>query len=248
MLLGDPLVTNEPSVAILDHITKANPDSFPDVEGLVWKALEVAPVGQATHVDWQWGELAGRVAPKAPVKIAKLVLDRLERDPQPHISGDPLVEVLSRATEAGPDVVWKLVGSALLRTDRFSFRLLLTLEKWYGELIPTATLIQWARENQPRGPIIIAELIAIGAPLPERARELVSGFPHDDKILSVFAGNFQTGTFVGPISGHLEGVLATVRKWEQEPDLRVKEWAQRFASSIEKEIKEQKLNEEGEEI
>jgi hypothetical protein len=248
MLLGDPLITNEPSVAILDHITRANPDSLPDVEGLVWRALETAPVGQATHVDWQWGELAGRVAPKAPVEIAKLVLDRLERNPQPHISGDPLVEVLSKATEAGPDDVWKLVGSALLRTDRFSFRLLLTLEKWYGELIPTATLIQWARENQPRGPIIIAELIAIGAPLPERARELVSAFPHDDKILSVFAGNLQTGTFVGPISGHLEGVLATVRRWEQEPDLRVKEWAQRFASNIEKEIKEQKLNEEGEEI
>jgi len=115
-------------------------------------------------------------------------------------------------------------------------------------LIPTTTLIQWARENQPKGPIIIAELIAIGAPLPERARELVSEFRDNDKILSVFAGNLQTGTFVGPISGNFERTLAIVRKWEQEPDSRVKEWAHRFASSIEKEIKEQKLNEEGEEI
>ncbi len=248
MLLGDPTLTNEPSVAILDYMTRANPDALADVQGLVWKALEVAPVGQATHVDWQWGELAGRVAPQAPVKIAKLALDRLERDPQPHISGDPLIEVLSKATQACPDDVWKLVGCALLRTDRFSFRLLLSLEKWYGELIPTPTLIQWARENQPRGPIIVAELIAIGAPMPERARELVSAFRDNEKILSVFAGNLQTGTFVGPISGNLERTLAIVRKWEQESDSRVKEWAQRFASSLEKDIKEQKLTEEGEEI
>jgi len=71
-------------------MTRANPEAFANVQGLVWKALKEAPVGQATHVEWQWGELAGRVAPQAPVKIAELVLDRLERDPQPHISGDPL--------------------------------------------------------------------------------------------------------------------------------------------------------------
>jgi hypothetical protein len=248
LIREDPLITNEPAVAILDHMIAAHPAIITDVENLVWEALERAPLVRTTDGDWQWGQLASRVASHAPAKVAKLVLDRLDRDPNPHIGGDPLIEILSQVTKESAGEVWQLVGSALLRTDGFDFRLRLMLKKWYGDLIPTPVLIAWAKDNQPRGPVIVADLVGIGAPLPERARQLVATFPNNDKIFSVFAGNLQTGTFVGPISGHLEGVLGTVRQWEKDQDPHIRDWARRLASRIAKEVAEQKLIEEGEDI
>jgi len=246
MLHEDSLVTGDTAIVILDRMTRAHPDAFADFENLVWKALAAAPVGQGSSAEWQWGELAGRVARLHPEKIAELVLGRLERDPSPHISEDPIIKVLSTATEADPEGVWELVGHALLRSDIFSFRLLLCLQKWYGELIPGAVLVHWAEEHQPRGPVIAAELLAITAPLTERSRALIAAFPENQQILHVFAGNLQTGFFMGPMSANTERVLKTVRQWEQDPDLRIKSWAQRLASQLTKQIAEQKLIEEGE--
>jgi len=238
----------EPAISILDHLLKRHPELFRDLEDLVWKALEIAPAIRMTYLDWQWGELAGQVAPRTPVKLALLVLERLERDESPHISSDPLIQALMKATEVDPAGVWEVVGKALLRTDRYGYRLLLSLGRGYGELIPAETLVRWARENQPRGPLIAAQLVVISAPLPERARKLIAEFPDNDDILHVFAAGLHSGGFVGPISANLEGLLATVRQWEEDLDQRIKAWARRLASDIKNEVKEMKLIEEGEEL
>jgi hypothetical protein len=248
MLEGDPAITNVPAVTILERITRTHPDALAEMEPLVWRALESARVCRGTGEEWRWGELAGRVAAKAPARTAQIVLDRLEVDDSPLIRTDPLLEVLSKATTADPEAVWPLVGESLLRSDMFGFRLRLALQKWYGELIPANLLVEWARGNQPDGPMIAAQIVIIAAPMPERARSLATAFPENPKILNIFAGNLQSGGFWGPISAHLERLLDTVRRWEREPDQRIKDWAHHFGSELSKQIKEEKLHEEGEEL
>lgn len=248
ILAADPEVIAEPAISILDHLLKRHPELFPNLEGLIWKALEIAPANRMTYLGWQWGELAGQVAPRAPVNLALLVLDRLERDESPHISSDPLIQALMKATEADPGGVWEVVGKALLRTNLFSYRLLLSLDRGYGELIPADTLVRWARENPPRGPLIAAQLVAISAPMTESARKLITEFPENDEILRIFAAGLYSGSFTGPMSANLETLMARVRQWEQDPDQRIKNWAHRLGAALKEQIREQKLIEEGEEL
>jgi hypothetical protein len=239
ILAANPEDIAEPAISILDHLLKRHPDLFPDLEDLVWKALEIAPANRMTYLGWQWGELAGQVAPRAPVKLALLVLERLEQDESPHISSDPLIQALMKATEADPSGVWEVVGKALLRTNRFGYRLLLSLDRGYGELVPAEALVRWARENQPRGPLIAAQLVVIGAPMPERSRKLITEFPENDDILHVFGAGLYSGSFTGPMSANLEALMTRVHQWEQDPDHRIQNWAHRLMASLKEQIREQ---------
>jgi hypothetical protein len=235
-------------VAILGRMVGNRPDEVEKLQGIVWRALEAAPTNQGTMGDWYWGQLAKKMALRIPLRTAASVLTRMEKDDALHIGSDPIVEVLLAATREDPAAVWELVGKALLRHDRFAYRLLLALEKSYGELIPIETLIHWAREHVPRGPGIAARLLVVSAPLSAHARELVSALPDNEEILNVFATSLQTGFFMGSISQHMEKTLGTVRGWETDENPRIREWARNLASYLAKQIKEQKLTEEGEQF
>lgn len=236
------------AVAILDYITRKDTAALTRMQDIILRAVKSAPTTQDTYADWQWSELATRVASTFSVEIARIVLERFEKDSGPHISSDPIIQTLAAATRTNPEGVWLLVGDFLLRGDLSSYRLMLSLQKWYGDLIPGALLTSWAREHQPKGPLIAAELLVVTAPLTENARALISAFPGNPQIFGVFGANLQTGSFWGPISANLENQLAVVRQWEADSDPRIKDWAHDLADWLEKRIKEQKLIEEGEEI
>lgn len=91
-----------------------------------------------------------------------------------------------------------------------AFRLRLSLEHWYGELIDTNILCDWVRQNRQRGRSIAALLISPGTPFRKRARALICEFRDDDDILQIFGGQFFHGVIAGPLSNDTNNVLQKI--------------------------------------
>ena len=136
----------------------------------------------------------------------------------------------------------------MLKKTSAAFRLLLSLQHWYGELIPAGDLITWAKVRGRRSRIIAAELIHIAAPLPDRARDLLLAFPDDDSLLGVFAGQLFSGSWVGPMSGHTEAILRQIELLETDPHPRIAAWASRLREGTTKQLENERLREEEEEL
>lgn len=165
------------------------------------------------------------------------------------IQSDEIMQVLRSATQKDPQAAWQIVGGAMLKDDDVTMRLVVSLTKWYGELIPTDTLIAWAKNNMPRGPWIVSRIIAVSqTPLPERARALLLNFPHDAQIKSQILANLQTGVSVGPLSNRVSGDLSIVNGWAKDPSPQIRSWAKRVATEIEARLRQQQRFEEEEEM
>lgn len=241
---ADPKLTNEAVLFLLDQLVARRPQLVHGAGELIWEALESTPTELGPHGQWLWGQLAGKAAGLDPARMADLCLARMRADNSPHLSNDPVVVALSTATNLDPEGVWEKVGKVLLHKEAFAFRLLLSLERWYGELIPVDSLLRWAKEHTPIAPLLAARLLTVGAPLSERARRLLLEFPDDERILHAFAANLQTGTWVGSMSSHDERILATVQLWQKDDDPRVRAYAERFAHELAKRIDKEKILEE----
>jgi hypothetical protein len=246
ILTHDPAVTVEPALSMLQHYTQKNPDRFGAASQLVWRALEITPLMPRGHLEWEWGELAQRATPHDPLRMARLILDRIQRGERLLLPGDSSLNALSDATKLAPEAVWNEVAPRLLSSELQGFRLRHALDKWFGELVPVDLLVAWAEQNQPKGPAIVAHLVTIAAPLSDCARALVEAFPENDQVLRVFAGSLETGAWAGPISGHMEGLQRTVDQWKTDPNARIRSWAQRLSKSLDERLERQRLIEEGE--
>jgi hypothetical protein len=64
------------------------------------------------------------------------------------------------------------------------------------------------------------------------------------EVLNQLFANLGTGSFMGPISSHLEGQLATLKNWAHDEDPRIRSWAEAAITYAEKGVKRQKLLEE----
>jgi len=117
--------------------------------------------------------------------------------------------------------------------------------EWFGEFIPPETLVEWAQRHGRRGFLTAAELLnAKGDHLSDSARLLVKRAPNPKEVLDQLFANLGTGSFVGPISSHLEGQLATLKKWAQDEEPRIRSWAEAGIAYAEKGVKRQRLLEE----
>jgi hypothetical protein len=200
------------------------------------------------HLEWEWGELAQRAATHDPLRIAKLVLDRIQSGERLLLPNEPSLKALSDATRLKPEAVWNEVSPRLLSSGLQGFRIRHALDKWFGELIPMQLMVSWANQNLPNGPGIVAHLITIGAPLSDRARALAEAFPDNDQVLRVYAGSLEGGGWAGPMSGHIESLQRIADQWKNDPSSRIRAWAQRLAKSFEERLERQRLVEESEEL
>ena len=213
---------------------------------LLWRALEL-PI-EGTMDEWEWGRIS-RVAVQINAEhVAVFCVKFLTTDEGPHLSSHAVVQALAEATKLAMLKVWPIVGEALLNDDVGAFRLRLSLEHWYGELIDATILCDWARQNGQKGRLIAALLITPGTPFRERARALISEFPDDDDILQIFGGQFFHGVFAGPLSNHTKDVLQKIEVLLQDPDPRIAAWAGRLKRSTEEMLERQRLQEEDNEL
>jgi hypothetical protein len=96
-----------------------------------------------------------------------------------------------------------------------------------------------------RGFLTAAELLNTkGDHLSDLARLLVKRATNPKEVLDQLFANLGTGSFMGPMSFHLEGQLATLRNWARDEDAKIRSWAEAAIAYAEKAVKRQRLLEE----
>jgi hypothetical protein len=234
------------AAGILMNLLSRRPESLEAVESLVWNLVEIKP---GRNWEWDWGVLANRMIDRDPERIVRIVVGFFATEHFVPIQNDEIMQALRNATQKDPRAAWQIVGDAMLKGDDLAMRLVVSLTKWYGELIPTDMLIDWAKNNMPRGPWIVSRIITVSqTPLPERARTLLLNFPQDAHIKSQILGNLQTGISVGPLSNRVSADLTIVKGWTKDPSPQIRSWARRVVKGIEERLRRQQRFEEEEEM
>lgn len=244
MLRLDAESNAEAVLGIIDHAVRTNVISVQQLGEAIWKALDVRGPQRSPSFDWHWARVADLVATSDPGRLARLFITLFESD-NTWLSTDSAQSVLQHATSSDPHSVWEVIGAALLRDDLTAVRLKLKLGQWFGELIPPETLAEWAQRHGRRGFLTAAELLnAKRDHLSDSARLLVKRAVNPEEVLTQLFANLGTGSFVGPISSHLEEQLAILRNWAQDEDPRIRSWAEAAIAYAEKGVKRQRLLEE----
>jgi hypothetical protein len=244
MLRFDAESNAESVLGVIDYAVRSKAISVQQLGDAIWRALEVRGPQRSPSFDWHWGRVADLVAASDPGRLARVFLTFFESD-DTWLSTDSAQSALQHATRSDAHSVWEVVGAALLRDDLTAVRLRLKLGQWFGELIPPETLAEWAQRHGRRGVLTAAELLdAKGGHLSDSARLLVKIASNPKEVLNQLFANTGTGSFVGLISSHLEGQLATLRNWAQDEDPRIRSWAEAAIVYAEKGVKRQKLLEE----
>jgi len=232
----------DPAMGIVLALLNRDPGSFEQVEDSVWKMIRVRP---DRNWSWEWGLIASTLAKRDAKRLIRIVLSFFEEEGFLAPPDGYEKQALSEATKQSLEEAWDAVGQFLLRMDSASHRLLLALREWYGELIPTPMLIQWARDHFPRGPGIVAELIGVKANvLPERARALLINFPHDKYVRNIVVGHLMSGSWTGPRSGRLRYEVEIAQGWTKDPDPKLREFARVLVKGLKKTLERQLVMEE----
>jgi hypothetical protein len=226
-------------------------DHFPGeragLSDLAWDLLS-RPEALASRRDlvvYHWSEVAGIYLEDDPLRLAGLIVTAICDHGAIISPPDRRLNALAAATRAAPGRVWNLVASAILAGAPGAYRLEMTLRGWYAGVLDTNVLLDWARDNAPKGPGLVAALAPIGdRDRGELSRSLLIHFGSDDAVKSLLARNYLTGSFSGPASGWLQGKLDQAQSWTQDQDENVRRWAAELVSYLQKDIEDTRLGEE----
>jgi hypothetical protein len=139
---------------------------------------------------------------------------------------DVPVRLIVEATRAAPKLVWEEVGSVLLASSDYAFRLRIGLQGWYGEVVGAEALMSWADEHGSVAHEIVACLTLVrGAPLPGLARQVLMRYGNEDEVRTALYANVVSGVWSGPGSAHYQQLRDVAAAWLSDPDSRVRSWA-----------------------
>ncbi|HEY2548272.1 MAG TPA: ATP-binding protein [Candidatus Acidoferrum sp.] len=232
----------DPAMGIALRLLERDPNALDGIEELAWRMIEVKPERNWT---WEWERIAAKLGRKDPQRLTRTIVSFFDEEGYLAPPEGDEKRALTEATKQNPEVCWQIIGDALLKLNSASHRLMLALKEWYGELIPTHSLIEWARAHPPKGPGIVAQLIAVKASaLPERARSLFINFPHDRYVSSTIISHLISGFWAGPRSGRLQYEIEIAQGWTKDSDPRVREFARELTNDLKTELKHQLVREE----
>lgn len=248
MLEVQPPVNSEAILGIIDHAVRAAAMPIEQFREAAWKALETALTSRSPNFDWHWGRVADLVATEDPARFARIFVKFFESD-DTWLHTDSAQDILRKVTDVDPNAVWSIIAPQLLRDDTTGIRLRIKLQHWFGESIPPDILLSWAKKRGRAGFLMAASLLrGKTSKLSDSVRILIREAPDPKELLAQLAADLGSGAFTGPISGHMERQLETLRAWAEDPEPRIRSWAQAALSSAEKAINRQKLFEEEEEF
>ena len=234
--------------AIADRL-KSQPEAKDSLQQLASAFLERLPRTTGEMTTYSWGLVARAYAQERAEVIAGIILDTLATTDRYFREGHDVTAILALTTRAEPHRVWDRVGDLLLRVDRESFRVQMTLEGWFVGNVDPEIPLRWADEHRPRGPGIVASLtIPDGTPLATLPRELLRRFHDDERVAERLYGNLVSGGHWGNTSTWLEAKLALAQQWMLDPDAHVAAWGRHTADSLEKWAQRERLREEEDEL
>jgi len=244
MLTSSPQENTEAALGIIDHAVHSGAMSAKDFGELIWDALAAKIPQRSPMFDWYWGRVAELIVELDPARFAQLFVSLFESD-KTWLSTDSAQSAVQHAMRVNPVAVWEVIAPFLLSNDLTGVRIRLKLEQWFGDLVPPDVLVAWAQRHGRRAFLIGASLLNVKSDkLSPAAKLLIIKAPKPAEVLDQLLANLQSGSFVGPMSSHMEGHLARLQNWANDDDPRIRMWAEKAIAYARKDVKRQKLLEE----
>jgi len=249
LLDGDSPENTEAALNLLDRRLKSSTGEIVSLAPFAWQALARKSAVEGMMPRHYWGEVSKHYVQVDPVKLADTVLELYRTHDLLFVQDDEPLKALAKATQSKPKEVWGRVADTLLRKDRASYRLLLSLQCWYVEILDAAQLLTWAEQHKPEGPQILAALTApSGIPMNELPRQLLVRYGADDVVRRQLYANFQTGSFTGSMTAYFRDKMETAQKWSEDSDQTVRNWAKRLAGDLMEQVSRFQIREEEEDL
>jgi hypothetical protein len=249
LIARDEMTTRE-TMGILTRYLEVHPEVEESIMPIVWELVQrYEAVSGDTMSQYYWKGLANLSVRKNPLRVAKTLISFLGmKDANFYLKG-PLREVLHKATRLvpNPNQLWREIGKKLLADSEEASRLLHRLAVGYIDLFDPTFLISWAKENKPKGPVIIAKLASIGqAALSELVRGLLIEFGDDRNVTSYLFANFWSGSWSGSAAEHFEEKRKIAEGWTKDKHPNVRKFALSVVRSLEKDVERWRREEEEE--
>ena len=164
-------------------------------------------------------------------------------------SGQPTA-VLTRMLDGFPEIVWPLIGAAIVANRRFESRMRYVLGRPYkfGRDIrppildlPEETLFVWCHANPERAPAFVAKCVPIlsteGDDADDRlfhpvVRRLLEEFGERDDVCQAFESNIHTYGWFGSAATHYARLREPLEQLLNHPKPRVRQWAEKMRGQI----------------
>lgn len=212
------------------HIQNTIPDRLrDDVLDLLERRLEYPAIANES---FDWARLAQMYIDDRPLELARLILDLISQDKGLFHRSDDEARLLIGATAKDSARVWEEVGTRLEGGD---WRIAMTLRGWFSHSIPAEVVQNWVGDSVDRARLA-AEVASTGSSEPTPiARFLLEVFGNDEEVQSALAGEFFSGSWTGPESQRLPGMIEQLSGWlvDDMPNL-VKEFALKLRASLER--------------
>ncbi len=245
------LLVRDESPASVEAALSVLDDALPTQEAprelvrLSWQVIESPSTwGQSRMIPYYAARVASRLVELNPVRMARLIV-RMYTQGQPAYRDDRL-PLLRRALELNPREVWKVIGSALLRSG--VFRLSIALEQLnLIDAVDLDVLGEWLDAHGAKGARMMAHAVKPeGAHLSGVARLLL--IKQGDAVGGILAGNFTSGVWWGSEVTYLEQKSATAKQWRDDREPAVRQWVERLLASLRERMVHAKTREEEEEL
>lgn len=234
-----------PALEILDQKLSAELNALEGLREVAWRLMDVRVAGRSHMDGWHWGRIAKRLAARDPARAAEAIVRALSDPDYFAVPNDPVQEALEAALGADPAGTWAVVSRSLLSDDPAGIYLTGHLSENLAERFPTQVLVDWARQNAPKGPLRLVRILNVdGSPMPERVRALLLAFPGDKALWHAVLARLESGAWAGPMSGWLESRLRILEGWSSDADPQIRESAASAARLLRREVHHQKQLEE----
>jgi hypothetical protein len=145
----------EGALSLISQRLRHKPDEADEVCDVAWAAIErVQSVPRNQMFTFYWQTVASHYLSRDPSRAVDLILRVFERSGDVFISSDEIMQLLENATQQAPEPALEKIGAVLLSDSDWTLALRVSLEGWFGNLIPVDTLMKWAEANKPRGPVM----------------------------------------------------------------------------------------------
>lgn len=208
----------------------------------------------------EWQRICLYYAKSFPEEITKAAIKQMHRSIQPPFSPqDYRLLVLKAVLTIAPEIVWPLVGDAILNAESAGYYWPnVELELGDHETLTTGSLFDvvdsdalfdWIGRHEPHAPRILAEYIRVEKiPLPEVVRKLIINYGRDQEVTSRLDPRRRAMSWSGSYSGRLQSMLETAKEWCNDEEQPIRDWAHGIVFELEERIAHERVREEEEDL
>lgn len=239
----DSEATSEAGLAFLwrwPWLDRTRDELDAELADYAWRLIERrSSWSRRQTLSYDWVQVAKKLLPSDPARLARAVV-RCQLEGEPRFR-DERLNLLGEAIRLSPENVLEEIGQGLLSDHPRRYGLILALgDSGYEAELPPEIAISWVRQHGTKAVSVFARTLHLGAGEPPPvARALLRAFP--DVVGNIFIGKLHSGYWMGSEASFYEERLEVARRWAEDEDPVVREWAAKAVRSLEKAIDSARL-------